>query len=115
MSPHPPYYAVIFSSIRSNDADDLYASTAEAIFSLAAKQPGYLGYDTARDSTRQGITVTYWDSLENIKRWKTNAEHLVVQKMGRDMFYEEYHVRIARVEREYRWSKPNSREIERTN
>jgi heme-degrading monooxygenase HmoA len=115
MYPNPPYYAVIFSSIRTTEADDLYASTAEDIFSLAAKQPGYLGHDTARDSTRHGITVTYWDSVENIKRWKTHAEHLVVQKMGTDMFYEEYHVRVAKIEREYRWSKPNSRETDKTN
>ena len=115
MSPKSPYYAVIFSSIRTTEADHLYASTAKDIFSLAAKQPGYLGYETARDSTRHGITVIYWDSLENIKRWKTDAEHLVVQKMGRDIFYKEYHVRIAKVEREYRWSKRNSRESDKRN
>ena len=75
------------------------------MFDLASKQPGYLGADSARDSSRQGITVTYWDSLDNIKRWKTHAEHLMVQKMGRDVFYEEYHVRVAKVEREYHWAK----------
>jgi len=30
--------------------------------------------------------------------------------MGRDKFYEEYHIRIAKVEREYRWTKPTSGE-----
>src|SRR5271169_2640661 len=115
MSPKPPYYAVIFTSRRTTEENDLYGSTSEDMFALASKQPGYLGYETTRDSSRQGITVTYWDSLENIKLWKMNAEHVVVQKMGRDIFYEEYHVRVAKVEREYRWTRPSSRENEKTN
>jgi hypothetical protein len=41
-----------------------------------------------------------------------NADHVVVQKMGRDKFYEEYHVRVAKVEREYRWTKPNSQGVD---
>jgi heme-degrading monooxygenase HmoA len=105
MSPKTPYYAVIFSSRRNNDAEELYTTTSQNMFTLAAKQPGYLGAESARDSSGQGITVTYWDSLDNIKRWKTHAEHLIVQKLGRDVFYEEYHVKVAKVEREYRWTK----------
>jgi heme-degrading monooxygenase HmoA len=105
MSPKPPYYVVIFTSRRNNDAEDLYTTTSQEMFALAAKQPGYLGVESARDSSHQGITVTYWDSLDNIKRWKTHAEHLIVQKLGREVFYEEYHVRVAKVEREYCWTK----------
>jgi heme-degrading monooxygenase HmoA len=107
-TPTPPYYAVIFSSTRTAEADDHYTKTADEIFCLATKQPGYLGRDSARSASGEGITVTYWDSPENIKRWKLNAEHLIVQKMGKDVFYEEYHVRIAKVEREYRWKKPQA-------
>ena len=105
MSPKPPYYAVIFSSRRTTDANNEYAKAATEMFSLASQQPGYIGHESVRDDSREGITVTYWDSLENIKKWKTNAEHLVIQKMGRDIFYEEYHVKIAKVEREYHWRK----------
>src|SRR5271170_1612540 len=105
MSPKPPYYAVIFTSRRTAVEDDLYTTTADAMFTLASKQPGYLGFESVRDSTRQGITISYWDSLENIKNWKLNAEHLIIQKTGKDLFYEEYHIRIAKIEREYSWTK----------
>jgi heme-degrading monooxygenase HmoA len=109
MSPKPPYYAVIFSSRRNADADEVYATTSQDMFTLASHQPGYLGHESARDSeSRQGITVTYWDSLDNIKRWKAHAEHVIVQKMGRDVFYEEYQVKVAKVEREYRWTKSDN-------
>jgi heme-degrading monooxygenase HmoA len=109
--PKPPYYAVIFSSKRTADDNDLYAERSEAISCLAAIQPGYLGFESARDSTRHGITVSYWDSLENIKKWKINMEHLVVQKMGKELFYEEYHVRVAKVEREYHWTSSVSHKV----
>jgi len=105
MTPKPPYYAVIFSSHRTTHASDEYAKAAEEMFALGSQEPGYLGHESVRDAVGAGITVTYWDSLENIQKWKTNAEHLVIQKMGRDTFYEEYHVKIAKVEREYHWSK----------
>jgi heme-degrading monooxygenase HmoA len=66
---------------------------------LAKKQPGYLGHESAREEI--GITVSYWESLEAIRNWKMNSEHLFAQKKGRDEFYSKYKVRIARVERDY--------------
>jgi heme-degrading monooxygenase HmoA len=99
-----PYYAVIFSSTRTDEADELYHETALRMFELAPQQGGYLGVDSVRKG-RKGITVTYWDSLENIKNWKRQSEHLLAQKMGRDVFYEHYRIRIAKVERECQWEK----------
>ena len=59
---------------------------AEAMEKLAATQPGFLGIESARDGL--GITVSYWDSLESIAAWKQNAQHLVAQQRGRDVWYE---------------------------
>jgi heme-degrading monooxygenase HmoA len=72
---------------------------AEAMEKLAATQPGYLGIESARDGL--GITVSYWESLESIAAWKRNAQHLVAQERGRGSWYEEFKVRICRVERDY--------------
>ena len=41
-TPPPPYYAVIFTSIRT-DSDAGYQATAQRMLDLAAGQPGYLG------------------------------------------------------------------------
>ncbi|TRY30131.1 antibiotic biosynthesis monooxygenase [Aliiglaciecola sp. M165] len=94
----PPYYAVIFTSKRSN-VDDGYGSISELMASLAAQQPGYLGIESAREDI--GITVSYWRDLESIKAWKQNNEHLAAQKAGREKWYERYIVRIAKVEKHY--------------
>lgn len=97
-TPPPPYYAVIFSSLRTPGDKD-YAATAERMAELAAQQPGYLGAESVRDETGFGITVSYWSSTQAIAHWKANAEHLVAQASGKADWYEHYELKIARVER----------------
>src|SRR3954469_19927394 len=100
-TPEPPYYAVIFTSIRKPD-DDGYALTAERMTTLAAAQEGYLGVESAR-VTELGITVSYWRDLESIAKWKAVGEHLAAQEAGREKWYLAYVTRIAKVERSYRF------------
>lgn len=98
--PSPPYYSVIFSSLRS--ADDFgYERTAQRMVELAARQPGFLGVESSRDAAGFGITVSFWASLEAIKAWKANGEHLIAQETGKALWYEHFETRIARVELAY--------------
>ncbi len=98
LTPQPPYYAVIFTSIKSNEDND-YNSMSDRMVELAKQQEGYLGHESARNEI--GITVSYWSSLTAIKNWKQNTEHLLAQEYGREKWYDEYKVRICLVERDY--------------
>lgn len=98
--PKPPYYAVIFSSLRS-PGDQGYAAMADRMVELAQQQPGFLGVESARDSQGFGITVSYWESLEAIAHWRNDAEHQVAQETGKSRWYEHYELRVAKVERAY--------------
>lgn len=97
-TPVTPYYAVIFTSTRT-EGDNGYGAMAEAMDELAKQQPGYLGIESAREEI--GITVSYWQSLEAIRNWKANTDHLMAQKYGREKWYSGYKVRICKVERDY--------------
>jgi heme-degrading monooxygenase HmoA len=97
-TPPPPYYAVIFTSLRT-PSDDGYGRTADAMIALAAEQPGFLGVESAREEL--GITVSYWKDLESIRAWKAHADHQLAQRGGRERWYARYTTRIARVERDY--------------
>ena len=101
-TPHPPYYVVIFTNLRT-EVDSGYDDTAKRMADLAEQQPGFLGVESARNEI--GITVSYWESLEAIKNWKNNAEHLIAQQKGKDIFYKNYKTRIAKVERDYDFEK----------
>ena len=97
-TPKPPYFAVIFTSTRT-DSDNGYSAMAEEMVNLAASQPGYLGMESVRSGL--GITVSYWSSLEEIKAWHNHAEHRLAQKMGRQTWYQSFKVRVCKVERDY--------------
>ena len=97
-TPAPPYYAVIFSS-RRTAGDHGYGAMADRMVELAARQPGFLGVESARGADGFGITVSYWASAEAIAAWKANVEHLAAQEMGRRAWYEHYELRVAKIER----------------
>ena len=101
MKNNKPYYAVIFTSTHSEYTEG-YAEMASQMEALAKQQNGYLDLESARNEV--GITVSYWESLEAIKNWKQQTDHLVAQKKGRSNWYSWYKVRICKVEREYEFN-----------
>ncbi len=96
-TPEPPYYAVIFTSVRK-DGDNGYGKTASEMLELASEQAGFLGFETARQEI--GISVSYWSTLDAISAWKDNLDHRRAQSRAQD-WYQAFRVRVCRVEREY--------------
>ncbi len=99
-TPQPPYYAVVFTSVRT-PADEGYAETAAKMMTLASEQGGFLGVESVRDQGGFGITVSYWRDLESIRQWKSHAAHQQAQQFGRDKWYRKYRIRVAKVDKEY--------------
>jgi len=99
-TPDPPYYAVIFTSQRTDD-DQGYDAMAAAMFELAARQPGCLGAESARGPNGLGLTVAYFTDEAAILAWKQNSQHLVAQRLGKERWYSHYELRVAKVERAY--------------
>ena len=100
-TPGPPYWAVVFTSRRAGAEEDGYAEAAAEMVSLASAQPGFLGVESARGPDGVGITVSYWASEEAIHAWKRVVDHVAVQRRGRARWYDDYIVRVSRVERAY--------------
>lgn len=105
-TPEPPYYAVIFTSTRT-PGDAGYAEMAAHMVELAARQPGFLGVESARDPAL-GITVSYWRDEASIRAWKAELEHREAQRLGRDAWYSGYRVRVAKVVRDYAFTRPET-------
>ena len=102
----PPYYAVIFTAVRTADDDEGYSAAAARMDELAKTMPGYLGIESARDpASREGITVSYWRDLESIAAWKAHLDHAEARRQGRERWYQRYALRVARIEREYDWER----------
>jgi len=97
-TPTPPYYAVIFTSLKIEE-DKGYDKMAQRMLELASLQDGFLGVESAREEL--GITVSYWANEEAIVKWKTNLEHLGAQKRGQELWYKQYKIRVCKVQRDY--------------
>ena len=93
-----PYYAVIFTTLLTKNSAD-YEKTAIRMEELAKLQDGYLGIESTRNEI--GITVSYWKDLASITKWKNNIEHIEARVKGRNKWYQQYQLRICKVERDY--------------
>ncbi|PST21141.1 antibiotic biosynthesis monooxygenase [Rhizobium sp. JAB6] len=99
-TPEPPYYIVSFASIRTA-GDNGYGAMGKRMEELALAQDGCLGLESARGADGFGITNSFWRDEESILAWKNVVSHLAAQKLGRERWYEEYKVRVGRIERAY--------------
>ena len=97
-TPKPPYYAVIFTNLQTDDLAG-YSKMADEMVALASKQPGFLGVESARSGL--GITISYWKDEASIAAWKANMAHQVAQRQGREKWYASYKTRVCKVERDY--------------
>ena len=97
-TPQPPYYAVIFTSVRT-EGDNGYEKMAKEMVEKGFSQPGFLGAESVRDASGIGITVSYWESLDSIEDWKNHVRHREAQKLGYDLWYESFATRICKVEK----------------
>jgi len=98
--PAPPYYAVIFSSIRT-DNNDGYDQWNDRLFELVTKMDGYLGHESFRDENKHGVTISYWRNLESLSKWRNESLHMQAQELGRLKWYSHYRIRVCKVERDY--------------
>ena len=92
------YYAVIFTSQRTDVEHDLYVHTSNQMIALAQNQRGFLGVETVREEKGLGITVSYWTDKKAIRAWSEHADHKMAKQLGKTDFYSWYQLRIAKVE-----------------
>jgi len=107
-TPRPPYYAVVFTSLRTPADPQGYDEMAQRMVELAEQQPGYLGVESARGADGLGITVSYWESEEAIRQWREHAEHRVAQQQGKAGWYASFALRVCRVERAWKFESPSA-------
>ncbi|WP_296495437.1 antibiotic biosynthesis monooxygenase [Rhodoferax sp.] len=95
-------FVVIFrAKVRSTDSE--YTLVAARMRELALGQFGCLEFTAVTEGSDE-IALSYWPSQEHIQAWKSHAEHVLAQTLGRERWYESYSVQVAEISREYRFS-----------
>jgi len=92
-------YAVIFRA-EINQLDQEYSDTAVRLRNLAMEKYGCRDF-VAMTEGDQEVAISYWETLEQISRWRQDAEHIRAQQRGRSKWYRTYQIQIVEVLREY--------------
>ena len=97
-------FLVVFRSTRKLDDGSQYAEWSEKMEILVKSLGGYEKHFGFRDpDTRDGVTISYFKSLEAISLWKNLVDHRKAQEFGREKFYEEYSVQVCEILRDYKF------------
>lgn len=100
MNATPPYFAVIFTANRKVRSPE-YLQIARVLREQAKEIPGYLGVDSAEQPDGLEITISYWDSLEAIQRWREHDLHSIAKERGKREWIENFTIKICKVEASY--------------
>jgi uncharacterized protein len=93
-------WTVSFCNGRPADGNgDGYNEMGTAMDELARQQPGFIGVDSVRSDSGEGITVSRWSSIAAMVSWRNVVAHQGAQREGRNRWYEWYRSDVARVDR----------------
>jgi heme-degrading monooxygenase HmoA len=81
--------------------DSTYREFSNLMKEEVQKASGFLGMESYREDTGRGVTISYWESLKSIQRWKENTKHLLAQRYGIEHAYASFDLKVCRIEREY--------------
>ncbi len=93
---------VFRSRLRDENVDD-YAATAERMERLARSMPGLLEFKTFSADDGERVSIIVFDTPQHHAAWRSHAEHVEAQRLGREKFYEFYDITVADVVRRRTW------------
>jgi heme-degrading monooxygenase HmoA len=102
-------YVVIFRATAA-ELDGAYDQSAEYLRRLALERYGCTEF-VSMSHGRDEVALSYWPSLEHIKAWREDIEHLAAQERGRAEWYQRYDIQVCQVVREYSWEKETSETV----
>lgn len=84
-------FLVIFRNRKRADIDaDAYIHDAVAMEALAEEQPGFLLFRSFTADDGEVLAMSEWADEAAATAWARHADHLIVQRRGRDEYYESY-------------------------
>jgi heme-degrading monooxygenase HmoA len=92
---------VIFRSRLRDDAGPDYGPLSDRMVELAKSMPGFISFRHYKADDGERVSIVEFEDEQTMAAWRTNAEHLVAQKRGREEFYEEFHLQVLTPVRAY--------------
>lgn len=96
-------YIVTFEIWPDEQYQKTYLEHAQNMRKEAERIKGFVSVERFESLYEKGklLSMSIWESEEAIKEWKQHAEHQLEQQLGKTKYFHSYHIRVAKVEREY--------------
>ncbi|MFJ4964216.1 hypothetical protein EES43_20985 [Streptomyces sp. ADI96-02] len=94
-------FVILFKSRLSDQAGEEYYATEdrmrERVREIAGSDLVDVKQYTAEDGER--LAVVMWRDAETLEKWRSDPDHLVAQRLGRERWYSAYELTVAEVVR----------------
>ena len=92
---------VLFRSKLTEQAGADYAAMATEMVARARTMAGFVDFKSFQADDGERLSVIHWESQESMRAWSTDLRHIVARRLGREQWYEYFHVEVAEVARSY--------------
>jgi len=93
---------VVFRTRLRPGADvEAHAQLAEEMRTFAREQPGFVSVECFTAATGDEVSLVFFESDEDVMRWRGHPEHVEAQRRGREEFYEWYSIHTSTVVRSH--------------
>jgi len=97
---------IVFRSRVRPGIEDAIGSVGARMYELASAMPGFVSYKDFAAEDGENVTIIEFDTLEHLAAWRDHPEHKQVQEMGRQRFFDEYHIQVCTMVRESAFKAP---------
>lgn len=95
--------AVIFEAVPDNGKKQEYLDMAAKLGAELEKIKGFISIERFQSiyNPEKILSLSFWENEKAVKQWRNLDAHRRAQAMGRESTFQDYHIRIAQVIRDY--------------
>ena len=96
-------YAVIFEVYPTKNGKDEYLEIASNLREFLQNREGFISIERFQSLVDENklLSLSFWEDEKAIEIWRNLFEHRIAQDRGNAEIFQDYRIRVAKVERDY--------------
>uniref|UniRef100_UPI004047F014 antibiotic biosynthesis monooxygenase family protein n=1 Tax=Aliarcobacter sp. TaxID=2321116 RepID=UPI004047F014 len=96
-------YAVIFEVWPTKEGKDEYLQIASKLKEFLQNREGFISIERFQSLIDENklLSLSFWKDEKSIEIWRNLFEHRIAQDKGNSGIFEDYRIRVAKVQRDY--------------
>lgn len=96
-------YAVIFEVYPTKEGKEEYLKIASTLKAFLENREGFISVERFQSLVNENklLSLSFWEDEKSIEIWRNMFEHRMAQDKGNKGVFEDYRIRVAKVQRDY--------------